>query len=222
MFRSLLPSIGCIQDSTSRQRHVGEAIQTPIDDKRNLISRIEPFPCSRYNRSGHLEKMQSPKPPDSECFACSDSIGSCRDTLGKSSIDSPTPTHHYYHCACLGGIDIGHSSFWEGAGRKPPHQTSDSRFSYTHQCPVRGRGRGSRCPVVSALRSNPRDTEAAGEELSQGSYSCLTTEPWALFFFHFNHMSRAKWVPEMRNKGGNLQPILSPRCSPPQLLEPTN
>ena len=75
-------------NSTSRQRHVGEAIQTPIDDKRDLISRIEPFPSSRYNRSGHLVKMQSPKPPDSECSACSDLIGSCRDTLGKSSIDS--------------------------------------------------------------------------------------------------------------------------------------
>ena len=72
-----------------------DAIQMLIDDKRGLISCIELFPSSRYKKSGNHVKMQSPKPPDSGCSAGgSDSIGPCRDTLGKSSIDSPTPTHH--------------------------------------------------------------------------------------------------------------------------------
>lgn len=71
---------------------MGDAIQMLIDDKRDLISRIGLFP---QGKSGDLVKMQSPKPPDSGCSAGgSDSIGPCRDTLGKSSIDSPTPTHH--------------------------------------------------------------------------------------------------------------------------------
>lgn len=48
------------------------------------------------------------------------------------------------------------------------------------------------------------------EESLNASYGHLTAEPQSWLSFHSGYITRAGWIPETKDKGGDIQSVLSP------------